>query len=107
MELIRDLGLMQIDENNLWIDIPLEEAIRAQPEDKPLPPEVSEEWLQTAFEGDAKSQPQIVDSPELTVSHPVSHRPESNRQTESPQSEDRTVRKSKWMPSRGIPSLIK
>jgi hypothetical protein len=103
MELMRDLGLMQLDENNIWIDIPLEEAIRARPEDKPLPPEVSDEWMQAVFEGNAKSQPQIEDGHEL----PASHRTASNRLSKRPKSEDRTARKPKWKLSKGIPSFIK
>ncbi|MCH7686803.1 MAG: hypothetical protein IH899_09005, partial [Planctomycetes bacterium] len=98
MELMRDLGLMQLDENNLWIDIPLEEAIRARPEDEPLPPEVTDEWMQALFEGEAKSQPQIENGPEL----PAFHRPSNN-----PNSEDRTARKPKWKLSNGIPSFLK
>ncbi len=46
MRLYRELGIMRIDENGLWIDEPLEEALRASSEECPLPPAVPYEWLQ-------------------------------------------------------------
>lgn len=45
MELMRDLGLMQLDENGLWVDIPLEKAAQASAEESQLPPEVPDEWV--------------------------------------------------------------
>ena len=39
MSLYRDLGVMRIDERGLWIDEPLEDAIRASADDCPLPPD--------------------------------------------------------------------
>jgi len=48
MELMRDLGLMRLDEKEMWVDIPLDEAIRTYSRECPLPPEVPEEWLRCA-----------------------------------------------------------
>jgi hypothetical protein len=46
MQLMRDLGVMQIDERGMWIDQPLD-AVLAQigMPCPPIPPEVPEEWL--------------------------------------------------------------
>ena len=47
MVLMRELGLMQIDENGMWIDEPLDLALAAALEHhcEPLPPDVPEDWL--------------------------------------------------------------
>ena len=44
MTLMRELGLMEIDENGLWVDVPLEEALAAAPSGCPLPPNVPQQW---------------------------------------------------------------
>ncbi len=46
MGLMRDLGVMRIDENGLWIDEPLDEALRATGQEYPLPPPVPAVWFQ-------------------------------------------------------------
>ena len=50
MVLMRDLGVMKLDENGRWIDEPLEEALgnTETEEALPLPPAVPIEWLQEA-----------------------------------------------------------
>ena len=49
LQLMRDLGLMQIDENGVWIDLPLEQALGADVDDLfPLPPPIPESWLRDA-----------------------------------------------------------
>lgn len=45
MTLMRDLGIMRIDENGLWIDEPLEEALRATEQEYPIPPPVPQQWM--------------------------------------------------------------
>jgi hypothetical protein len=45
MTLMRDLGIMQIDENGLWIDRPIEEVMREAAEEYRLPPTVPGEWF--------------------------------------------------------------
>ncbi|MBI3466458.1 MAG: hypothetical protein HY000_25880, partial [Planctomycetes bacterium] len=66
MTLMRDLGLMQIDENGLWVDVPLEEAVRASEAEAPLPPELPEALLKELNAGgeagaQAKSPPDAKD----------------------------------------------
>jgi hypothetical protein len=55
MQLMRDLGIMQLDEAGRWIDIPLDELI-CQPADPPeeLPPPVPHEWFQMLDEMDLR-----------------------------------------------------
>lgn len=47
MTLMRDLGIMMIDERGMWVDWPLNRILNAQPESEeiPLPPPVPEELL--------------------------------------------------------------
>jgi hypothetical protein len=46
MTLMLQLGLMEINERGLWVDVPLEEAIQASYADCPLlPPEIPDEWI--------------------------------------------------------------
>ena len=52
MTLMRDLGVMRIDEKGLWIDEPLEDALNeARKHPSALPPAVPEAWLEKAGEG--------------------------------------------------------
>jgi hypothetical protein len=52
MTLMRDLGVMRIDEKGLWIDEPLEDALEeARKHPSALPPAVPEAWMQKAGEG--------------------------------------------------------
>jgi hypothetical protein len=48
MSLMRDLGLMQLDDRGLWIDIPLQEALASANDPCPLPPDVPADWLKDA-----------------------------------------------------------
>ncbi|MGE0758271.1 MAG: TolC family protein [Pirellulaceae bacterium] len=48
MALLRDLGIMVIDENGQWIDLPLDQIERSDAELLPLPPSVPLEWLRDA-----------------------------------------------------------
>lgn len=58
MSLMRELGVMQIDERGLWIDEPLNdvlarmgvEATKKNAEEVPLPPEVPEKWMNDAMQ---------------------------------------------------------
>jgi len=52
MSLMRDLGVMRLDENGLWIDEPLEDALEeARKHPTVLPPAVPEAWLRQAEVG--------------------------------------------------------
>lgn len=48
LQLVRDLGIMQLDENGRWIDMPIEDAISlvmsVDCEDTDLPPVLPEQW---------------------------------------------------------------
>jgi len=59
MRLYRELGIMQVDQRNLWIDIPLEQAIDAAAAPCELPPEPPEAWFRMAEapQHDAGSSP--------------------------------------------------
>lgn len=49
MQLMRELGLMQLDEEGRWIDTPLTPAERLPPDEAGPPPAVPQEWLDAAF----------------------------------------------------------
>lgn len=52
MQLMRELGLMQLDEEGRWIDTPLIPAERLSPDEAGPPPAVPQEWLDAAFSDD-------------------------------------------------------
>ena len=59
MGLYQQLGVMRLDQNNLWIDEPLEDALRIAAQDEPLPPEIPEDIIETAKAGlEASTAPQ-------------------------------------------------
>ena len=45
MQLIRELGVMQLDENGMWIQESLDNVERMWPEDCVLPPEIPAQWF--------------------------------------------------------------
>ncbi len=45
MQLIRDLGVMQLDENNLWVAQPLDQFERMGPDECLLPPSIPDQWF--------------------------------------------------------------
>ena len=66
MRLMRDLGLMQLDEQGNWVDVPLDEALACgfEAEEVELPPAIPDEWMRQAFENTLPptppaAQPQI------------------------------------------------
>jgi outer membrane protein TolC len=48
MVLYRELGIMKLDDRQLWIDEPLRQAIQSATGQEPLPPEVPGEWYAMA-----------------------------------------------------------
>ncbi len=48
LTLMRDLGVMEIDENGLYVDKPLDSAVALEPSECPLPPSVPAQWLDAA-----------------------------------------------------------
>ncbi len=67
VQLIRELGIMEIDDQGIWIDRPLSEYIMATAENVPLPPGVPREWLEATemgpLEGEAGRLPVAPDPP--------------------------------------------
>ncbi|MGE3315110.1 MAG: hypothetical protein AB7O26_08320 [Planctomycetaceae bacterium] len=65
MLLLRELGVMRLDENNVWIDEPLDQALRAAASDYTLPPEVPPVWLENMnpLGGGAAGQPVVPPAP--------------------------------------------
>ncbi len=58
IRLLRDTGLMQLDNNGNWIDIPLDEASRLPDEQIDPPPPVPQEWMDQAF-GNGPGEPPV------------------------------------------------
>lgn len=59
MALMRELGIMQLDENGLWIDLPLEVALQQcdlSYEEEELPPPVPDGWIEQ-LDDDAAAPP--------------------------------------------------
>ena len=50
MLFIRDLGIMELNDEDVWMDVSLEEALRSAEEfrDQALPPEVPQAWIELA-----------------------------------------------------------
>lgn len=57
MSLLRDLGIMVIDENGNWVDLPLDETEMADGEILPIPPAVPMEWMRGVLEEPADAPP--------------------------------------------------
>lgn len=69
LRLLRDTGLMQLDENGNWIDVPMGEAKPASEEELNPPPPVPDEWIQQAFEAEEEKTPADGKRPLVPVSH--------------------------------------
>ncbi len=69
LRLLRDTGLMQLDENGNWIDVPLGDAKAASEEELAPPPPVPDEWIQQAFEAEEEKAPADGQRPLGPVSH--------------------------------------
>ncbi len=85
MVLMRELGLMRIDENGMWIDEPLDLALAAALElsCEPLPPEVPENYLETL--DDPNAIPMLPDDPKPSAVEPVLPDPDTKpREDEQP-----------------------
>lgn len=69
MQLVRDLGVMQLDENGLWVAQPLDQFERMGPDECLLPPEIPAQWfkdLEAAGAGPlpSETQPLVPPTPE-------------------------------------------
>jgi len=51
MRLVRELGIMRLDDRGLWIDESLDEGLRVAVSNDPLPPAVPRDWLAQAAAG--------------------------------------------------------
>jgi hypothetical protein len=54
-QLYRELGIMQINEAGLWVDVPLSEAISNSLGGEELPPSVPEQWFKALDDPEAES----------------------------------------------------
>ncbi len=67
MQLMRELGLMEIDEHGMWIDQPLSEYLAERPEGVPTPPAVPGELIQAVeaapANGKSGTRPGATDPP--------------------------------------------
>jgi hypothetical protein len=60
MMLYRDLGIMELDDEGMWIDRPFNEAEWLEEEICPLPPPIPNRWLvEVDIEGDAEYEPMV------------------------------------------------
>lgn len=57
MRLVREMGIMKIDDQGRWIDEPLEQLLNEQIEEIPLPPAAPDQWFDLAPEVDTGEQP--------------------------------------------------
>jgi hypothetical protein len=57
MTLIRDLGVMQLDENGMWVAQPLDQFEKMGPDECLLPPAIPDQWFKDL---DAAGQPEAV-----------------------------------------------
>ena len=96
LRLLRDTGLMQLDENGNWIDVPIGSAQAATEEELAPPPPVPDEWIKQAFGTEDEDAPAGKD-PRLTpVSHsdqeeeltPADDLPSTGRQAARPNSQE-------------------
>jgi hypothetical protein len=74
MRLLRELGLMQIDDTGVWIEESVEDAVRRAgfQADMPMPPEVPAQWLR---DGNQKSPGPPPAPPPLVNPNPPSPPP--------------------------------
>ena len=63
MRLHRDTGMMQLDENGAWIDVPLSAEDEVDDQGIALPPPIPEQWIEAAYQptDDEESPPEIPD----------------------------------------------
>ncbi|MCA9264101.1 MAG: hypothetical protein KDA60_09650 [Planctomycetales bacterium] len=75
MQLVRDLGLMQLDEQGRWVDIPLDELLGTVESCEPaaLPPSIPLQWWEAADELDRLRDPAAGEG-----SAPIDMAPEQN-----------------------------
>ncbi|MEX0585306.1 MAG: TolC family protein, partial [Pirellulales bacterium] len=76
MRLHRELGIMQLDDNGLWIDTPIFAAERTTSAEMPLPPELPQSWIDEANRpdedgGDFAPAPALLPPAESAARVPV------------------------------------
>jgi hypothetical protein len=70
MRLYRELGIMRIDDDGMWVDEPLEQALAVARRREPLPPELPGEWLSMAAAPPAQPR---ENSPPVTIESEADH----------------------------------
>ncbi len=78
MRLYRELGVMRLDDRGVWIDEPLEMAVRATQLECPLPPSVPDGWIQDDVPQGEKRSPNAP-GPSLLPVPPSPAGPEAQR----------------------------
>lgn len=87
MQLYRDLGLMQLDDNGRWIELPLPTTDEIEEEEVPIPPAVPIEWFELA----ADDGPHVKDNGKKATRKfddrvvPASHQAEAKSPTQGVQ----------------------
>jgi hypothetical protein len=83
MRLMRDLGIMELDEEGRWIDTPIDWSLYTPKDSYQLPPELPQEWLEGNFpealpEGEtAPAPPQQEPAADLELNRPMHPIPSS------------------------------
>jgi hypothetical protein len=77
MSLMRELGIMALDYDGRWIDLPIDQLEQMQGEELPTPPAIPAEWMQDVIpipnsEG-AADQPRQNSDPDLPTAASVSY----------------------------------
>jgi hypothetical protein len=63
MRLYRDLGIMQLDDNNLWIETPIYASDVPTPTGPELPPEVPQAWYDALDAADRRDKAAGIELP--------------------------------------------
>jgi hypothetical protein len=112
MVLMRELGLMRIDENGMWVDEPLELALSAALEldCEPLPPAVPEKWLDpNAFPPMPYNAVPVEDAPVTPEAKPqdVESKPSGDEKPRMPMSDESASRLKSWTKDLPVPASWK
>lgn len=92
MTLYRELGIMQLDDEGMWIDVPLDWTEQSGADPQPLPPPVPPEWLD-----ESGGMPPLPDPP--PAADPQA--PSAGRHDAAPRDlpEGTGVRQAHWLPT--------
>jgi hypothetical protein len=83
MRILRELGVMQIDDNGVWIEESVDNAVRRSAQSDPLPPTVPPEWLKNT---DPSASEDSSTSPQTPPPAPGAALPQTLPMTPEPRS---------------------